>query len=51
MFWGSDLSHGKGDIPYKHYVNHFKEHLQFLSPSQRSLILGDAIERLLGWPR
>lgn len=50
-FWGSDLSHGKGNIPYKHYVNHFKEHLPFLSASQRSLILGDAIKRFLGWPR
>ena len=49
-YWGSDLSHGKGKIPYEHYVGHFTDHLAFLTPSQRKLILGVAIAKFFGWP-
>lgn len=50
-YWGSDLSHGKGKIPYEQYVSHFRDHLPFLTPEQRRLIIGDAIAGFLPWRR
>jgi len=31
-------------------VGHFTDHLAFLTPSQRKLILGEAIAKFFGWP-
>lgn len=48
-YWGSDLTHAHGRIAYQHYVSHFTEHLDFLTPDQKKLIMGESLLRVLGW--
>ena len=48
-FWGTDLTHQRGKHPYRQYVTHFTEELDFLSDDDRRWIMGDAILDFLGW--
>jgi Amidohydrolase len=48
-FWGTDLTHQRGKYPYRMYVQHFDEELDFLSAEDRKLIMGEAILKFLGW--
>jgi predicted TIM-barrel fold metal-dependent hydrolase len=50
-FWGTDLTHQRGKYPYRQYVTHFMEELDFLSESDRTLIMGEAILQFLGWQK
>jgi predicted TIM-barrel fold metal-dependent hydrolase len=48
-FWGTDLTHQRGKYPYRMYVQHFDEALDFLSAADRKLIMGEAILKFLDW--
>jgi L-fuconolactonase len=48
-FWGTDLTHQRGKVPYRQYVTHFTEELDFLSEADRRLIMGKALLDFLGW--
>ena len=48
-FWGTDLTHQRGKVPYRQYVTHFTEALDFLSDADRRWIMGDALLAFLGW--
>jgi L-fuconolactonase len=48
-FWGTDLTHQRGKVPYRRYVTHFTEGLDFLSADDRRWIMGDALLEFLGW--
>ena len=48
-FWGTDLTHQRGKHPYRQYVTHFTEELDFLSDHDRKWIMGDAILDFLSW--
>lgn len=50
-FWGTDFTHAHGKATYRQYVTHFTENLDFLSPADKALIMGDAIVDVLNWPR
>ena len=47
-FWGTDLTHQRGKVPYRLYVTHFTEELEFLSDDDRRRMMGDACWRS-GW--
>lgn len=49
-FWGTDLSHSYEKCSYRQRVTHFTEELDFLSETDKRLIMGEAILDLLGWP-
>jgi predicted TIM-barrel fold metal-dependent hydrolase len=48
-FWGTDLTHQRGKHPYRQYITHFTEVLDFLSDHDRKWIMGDAILDFLRW--
>jgi hypothetical protein len=48
--WGSDLSHGKGKIPYENYVRHFTEGSFFRSEEERRWVMGASLQKILNWP-
>ncbi len=48
--WGSDLSHGKGKIPYENYVRHFTAGSFFRSEEERRWVMGGSLQKLLKWP-
>jgi len=48
--WGSDISHGKGEIPYENYVRHFTEGTFFRTETERSWIMGKSLQNILKWP-
>ena len=48
-FWGTDLTHQHGKFPYRQYVTHFTEELDFLSEEDKRWIMGDAILDFLRW--
>jgi predicted TIM-barrel fold metal-dependent hydrolase len=48
-FWGTDLTHQRGKYPYRQYVTHFTEELDFLSDDDRRWVMGDAILEFLNW--
>ena len=48
-FWGSDLSHHFGRAPYRQYLTHFTEELDFLSADDKRWVMGEGILRFLGW--
>jgi predicted TIM-barrel fold metal-dependent hydrolase len=48
-FWGSDLTHSRGKYPYRQFVTHFTEELEFLTAADKRLIMGAAIRDFLGW--
>jgi predicted TIM-barrel fold metal-dependent hydrolase len=48
-FWGTDLTHQRGKFPYRQYVTHFIEELDFLSDDDKRWIMGDAILEFLRW--
>ena len=48
-FWGTDLTHQRGKVPYRQYVTHFTEELDFISDEDRRWIMGDALRDFLGW--
>jgi predicted TIM-barrel fold metal-dependent hydrolase len=48
-FWGTDLTHQRGKYPYRQYVTHFTEELDFLSDDDRAWIMGKAILEFLDW--
>lgn len=50
-FWGTDLSHSFDRCTYKQRITHITEELDFLSATDKRLILGEAILALLGWPK
>ncbi len=47
VLWGSDLS--RLHHPYRQCVSHFTQELPWLSPSDKALVMGGNICRLLGW--
>ena len=48
-FWGTDLTHQCGKYPYRQYVTHFEEELDFMSDADRKWIMGEAILKFLNW--
>jgi predicted TIM-barrel fold metal-dependent hydrolase len=48
-FWGTDLTHQRGKYPYRQYVTHFTEELDFLSADDKRWVMGDAILDFLSW--
>jgi predicted TIM-barrel fold metal-dependent hydrolase len=48
--WGSDLSHGKGKIPYENYVRHFTEGAFFHNTEERRWVMGASLQKILKWP-
>ncbi|MCC6888892.1 MAG: amidohydrolase [Hyphomicrobiales bacterium] len=48
-FFGSDLTHQRGQYPYRQYVTHFEEELAFLPAADLRLIMGEAILDFLDW--
>jgi L-fuconolactonase len=47
VMWGSDLS--RLHHPYAQCVQHFQEHLPFLTPTAREKVMGGNILKLLRW--
>lgn len=47
VIWGSDLS--RIHHPYRDCVAHFAEALPWLTPDERSLVMGGNLRRLTGW--
>jgi predicted TIM-barrel fold metal-dependent hydrolase len=48
-YWGSDFTHGHGEIPYRQYLALFLEELDFLSSDDLKKILGEALLKTLNW--
>lgn len=48
-FWGTDLTHQRGKYPYRQYLTHVTEELDFLSDDDRKWVMGDAILDFLNW--
>ncbi len=48
-FWGTDLTHQRGKFPYRQYVTHFMEELDFLSKADKRWIMGEGILKFLDW--
>jgi predicted TIM-barrel fold metal-dependent hydrolase len=42
-FWGTDYTHSPEKCSYAKRKTHFTEHLDFLTPSEKKLIMGDAL--------
>jgi predicted TIM-barrel fold metal-dependent hydrolase len=48
-FWGTDLTHQRGQYAYREYVTQFYEELSFLSADDMRLIMGAGILKFLDW--
>jgi predicted TIM-barrel fold metal-dependent hydrolase len=50
-FWGTDFTHSPNKGTYAQRKTHFTEHLDFLTASERALVMGDALLACLGWAK
>jgi len=43
------VTHSHGQIPYRQYVTHFSETLDFLSADDKRWVMGEGICEFLNW--